>query len=137
MSFSIRRVDYLYATVKDQPGEAYKLLSQLAELGVNLLAFSAIPTGPMRTQLTLFPEHTPQFMDAARKAGFGLDGPHRALLAQGDDKLGALAEVHEKLYEANINIYASNGVSDGRGSYGYIIYVRPEEYEAAARALGL
>ncbi len=137
MSFSIRRVDYLYATVKDQPGEAYKLLSQLAALGVNLLAFSAIPTGPMRTQLTLFPEHTPQLMDAARKAGFSLDGPHRALLAQGDDKLGALAEVHEKLYEANINIYASNGVSDGRGSYGYIIYVRPEEYEAAAKALGV
>ncbi len=137
MSFHIRRVDYLYATVKDQPGEAYKLLSQLAELGVNLLAFSAIPTGPMRTQLTLFPEHTPQLMDAARKAGFSLDGPHRALLAQGDDKLGALAEVHEKLYEANINIYASSGVSDGRGSYGYIIYVRPEEYEAAAKALGL
>lgn len=137
MSFSIRRVDYLYATVKDQPGEAYKLLSQLAALGVNLLAFSAIPIGPMRTQLTLFPEHTPQLMEAARKAGFGLDGPHRALLVQGDDELGALADVHEKLYEANINIYASSGVSDGRGSYGYIIHVRPEEYEAAARALGL
>ncbi|MDZ7266199.1 MAG: hypothetical protein ONB48_02560 [candidate division KSB1 bacterium] len=137
MSFSIRRVDYFYATVKDQPGEAYKLLSQLAALGVNLLAFSAIPTGPMRTQLTLFPEHTPHLLEAARKAGFSLDGPHRALLVQGDDKLGALAEVHEKLYEANVNIYASSGVSDGRGSYGYVIYVRPEEYEAAAKALGL
>ncbi len=26
MAFNIRRVDYFYTTVKDQPGEAYRLL---------------------------------------------------------------------------------------------------------------
>jgi len=65
----------------------------------------------------------------------GLDGPHRALLVRGDDELGALASVHERLYEASVNVYASSGVADGRGSYGYIIHVRPEEYERAASAL--
>lgn len=58
MSFTIRPVDYFYTTIRDQPGEAYNLLSQLAGLGVNLLAFSGIPLGPMHTQLTLFPEDT-------------------------------------------------------------------------------
>jgi hypothetical protein len=29
------------------------------------------------------------------------------------------------------------GVADGRGSYGYVVYVRPEEEEKARRALGI
>jgi hypothetical protein len=135
MAFTIRRVDYFYAWVEDQPGEAYKLLSVLAEVGVNLLAFTAIPVGPMRTQLTIFPEDTLKMADAAKKANVALDGPHRALLVQGDDKLGVLADVHAKLFQAGVNVSASSGVTDGRGSYGYIIYIRPEQFDKAAEAL--
>lgn len=137
MAFNIRRADYFYAAVEDTPGAAYKLLSQLAELGINLLAFTAVPVGPMRTQLTLFPADTGKFKSAASNAKLELDGPHRALLAQGDDELGALADIHERLYEAGVNVYASSGVTDGKGSYGYVIYVRPEEYEQAVSALAV
>jgi prephenate dehydratase len=49
MAFNIRRVDYFYTTVKDEPGEAYKVLSMLANLGINLLAVTAVPFGPMNT----------------------------------------------------------------------------------------
>jgi hypothetical protein len=135
MSFNISRVNYFYTTVEDRPGEAYKLLSQLAELRVGLLAFTAVPVGVMRTQLTLFPEDTPGLQEAARKAGLDLDGPYAALLVQGDDELGAFAGVHAKLYQANVHVYASSGVSDGKGAYGYVIYVRPEDCERAAKAL--
>ena len=55
MAYTIRRLDYFYATVPDRPWEAHELLSQLAGLGVNLLALTAVPTGPESTQLTLFP----------------------------------------------------------------------------------
>ncbi|MDH3316530.1 MAG: ACT domain-containing protein [Gammaproteobacteria bacterium] len=135
MAFNIRRADYYYIMVKAEPEEGYKLLSDLAELGVNLLAFTAIPFGPMRSQLTLFPDDALKMEDAAKKAGIALDGPHPALLVQGDDQLGVLAKIHEKLYDANVHVFASSGVSDGRGGYGYVIYVRPEEYERAAAAL--
>ena len=137
MAFRIRRVEYFTATVQDQPGEAYKLLSQLADLGLNLLAFTAVPVGPLRAQLTLFPEDPRKMTSAARQAGLALDGPHPALLVQGDDELGALARIHGKIFEANVNVYASTGVADGRGSFGYVIYVRPEDYERAAEALGV
>ncbi|HSB29616.1 MAG TPA: hypothetical protein VLE19_17245 [Pyrinomonadaceae bacterium] len=137
MAFSIRRVDYFYATVKDEPGEAYKLLSLLASLGINLLAVTAIPYGPMNTQLTLFPEDTGKLRSEALKAGLKLEGPQPAILIQGDDKLGALVEVHMKLYDANVNVYASSGVSNGKGSYGYIIYVRPDDFQRAVTALGV
>lgn len=135
MAVSIRRVDYFYARVSDEPGEGYKLLSNLAELGINLLAFAAIPVGPSRTQLTLFPEDDRALVDAARHANLELDGPHPALLIQGDDELGALAAVHEKLYQANVNAYAASGVTDGSGSFGYVLYLRPDDVERASAAL--
>lgn len=135
MSFKIRKVDYFYCSVVDQPGEAYKLLTQLEQSGINLLAFTAIPVGPNRTQLTLFPDTPDKLVADAKRAGLSLDGPHPAILVQGDDELGALAEIHQLLYRANVNVYASNGVTDNRGCFGYLLYVRPEEYERAAAAL--
>lgn len=135
MAYRIRRVEYFHATVVDQPGEAFKVLSTLAGLGVNLLAFTAVPVGPDSTQLTLFPEDPGKMRSEAQKAGMALDGPHRALLVQGDDELGALAIVHERIYRSNVNVYASSAIADGFGKYGHLIYVRPEDYERAARAL--
>ncbi|HKZ77229.1 MAG TPA: hypothetical protein VJ124_02820 [Pyrinomonadaceae bacterium] len=137
MAFKIRRVDYFYTSVIDQPGQAYKLLSFLANMGINLLAFTAVPFGPMNTQLTIFPEDTGKLRSEAQKSGLKLEGPQAALLVQGDDELGALAEVHMKLYEANVNVFASSGVADGKGSYGYVIYVKPDDYQRAVAALKL
>src|SRR5215207_8085347 len=50
MAFAIRSVEYYYANVRDELGAAYRVLSQLAELGVNLLAFTAVPSGPSLAQ---------------------------------------------------------------------------------------
>ena len=135
MAHTIRRVDYFYTTVQDQPGQAHDLLTQLARLGVNLFALTAVPMGPDATQMTIFPQDSNALKHAAERAGLRLDGPHRALLVQGDDELGALAGVLARLAEADVNVYASYAVADGHGHYGDIIYVRPEHYDRAAKAL--
>lgn len=135
MATSIRSVDYFYTTVRDRPGEGFQLLSQLAEMGVELLAFSAIPLGPLHTQLTVFPTDSGKLIREGGRAGLELDGPHPALLAQGDDVLGALAGIYERLAAARVNVFASTGVTDGRGGFGQIFYVRPEEYDRACAAL--
>jgi hypothetical protein len=138
MAYTIRRAEYFYTTVNDEPGDRYQLLTHLAGLGINLLAFTGMPLGPTRTQLTLFPEDPALMIEAARKAGLALDGPHTALLVQGDDELGAFARIHARLHEAQVNVYASSGVvGESRGTFGYILYVRPEDYARAVQALGL
>ena len=137
MAYTIRRVEYYYATVRDELGAASHVLSALAERGVNLLAFTAVPSGPAVAQLTLFPEDPRRLAVEAHAAGLVLDGPHHALLVQGDDELGAFAGVHERLADGGVDIYASSGVTDGRGAFGYVVYVREEQYEKAARALGI
>lgn len=135
MAYSIRRVDYFYTTVQDKPGQAYELLIQLAKLGVNLLGLSAIPMGPDATQLTIFPDDTNALTSAALRANIPLNGPHRALLVQGDDEMGALAGVFARLAETEVNVYASYAVADGKGQYGDILFVRPEDYDRAVKAL--
>jgi len=137
MAFTIRRVQYYYANVRDELGAAYRVLSQLADLGVDLLAFTAVPSGPARAQFALFPADPNKLVAEARAAQLPLDGPYHALLVQGDDELGALASVHERLFEVGVDIYASAGVTDGRGSFGYVVYVREDQFERAAATLGL
>ena len=137
MACNISRVEYFNTTIKDRPGEAYKFLSQLALLRINLLAFNATPIGPNDTQLTIFPE-TPKFMkNEASRAGLFMEGPHPALLVQCDDRLGALADIHLKIYKADVNVESANGVTDGRGAFGYVIHIKPENFEKAAAALGI
>ena len=137
MATTVRSVDYFYTTVRDEPGEGYKLLSRLAGMGIGLIAFTAVPMGPLHTQLTIFPQDPGKLMSEGRRAGLELDGPHPALLAQGDDVLGALAGIYERLATAGVNVYASTGVTDNQGGFGQILYVRPEDFNRALEALQL
>ena len=137
MAYSIRRVEYYHANVRDDLGSASRVLHQVAGLGVNLLAFAAVPSGPDLAQLTLFPEDPGKLIAEARAAHLQLDGPYHALLVQGDDELGVLARVHERLVGAGVDVYASTGVTDGHGSFGYLVYLREDQFERAASTLGL
>ena len=137
MAISARRIDYFYVNARDDVGASYRLLSALAERGVSLLAFTAVPSGADRTQFAIFPEDSTLLVAEAQAAQIPLEGPHPAFLVQGDDELGGLARVHQRLFESGVDVYASTGVSDGRGSFGYVIYVREDQFEHAAGALGL
>jgi len=135
MAWRARRVEYFHATVNGDPDEAFGLLDRLAEQGVNLLALNTVPMGPNSTQMTLFPEDPLKLQSFAKNAGLPLIGPHPALLVQGDDELGALTRIHALLHRANVDVFASSAVTDGKGYYGYVLYVRAEEAEKAAAAL--
>ena len=137
MAFTIRRVTYYYANVRDELGAAYRVLSLLAERGVDLLAFTAVPSGPSLAQFSLFPADANKLVAEARSANLPLDGPYHALLVLGDDELGTLADVHRHLVDAGVDIYASSGVTDARGTFGYVVYVREDQFEKAADVLGV
>lgn len=135
MAHTIRRVEYFYTSVNDRPGEALRFLAALADLGVNLVAFTAIPNGMHQTQLTIFPADAQRLVDQSARVGFAVDGPYPALLVQGEDVPGALVGIHERLHDAGVNVFAATAVSGGRGSFGYVIHVRPADFERAADVL--
>jgi len=55
----------------------------------------------------LFPEDVSLLTDVAKRASLILTGPQGAFWVQGDDKLGAFADIHRMLADAHINVYAS------------------------------
>jgi hypothetical protein len=135
MALTVRTVEYFYARVDNDPDKTYALLAQLAAEEISLLAFSAVPFGANHLELTLAPDRSASLLQAAGKLGWNLTGPQHAVLVQGDDHLGALADIHKCLSEAGVRIYASAGVTDGAGHYGYLIYFSEDDHLEAARAL--
>jgi hypothetical protein len=135
MATEVRRVEYFYCNVHDRPGEGARLLSALADAGVNLLAFNAIPMGLAQTQMVLFPEQPDLLVRAAEDEGFDLDGPHAALMIRGDDEIGALAVLHRRLADTGINVSASVGVTDGRGGFSAVVYLNAHDADRAEHAL--
>ena len=132
---SVKNVDYYYTIVADRPGEARKLLEFLSERTVNLLALTAFPIGEGKSQIDLIPDDPEVLKDAAADANISLVGPKKAFLLQGEDRIGALYDVHLKLSNAGINIYACNGVVDGKGRFGYVIWVAPDDFDEASKVL--
>jgi hypothetical protein len=139
MALTVRSVEYFYANVANDSDKAYALLTELAEEEITLLAFSAVPfgdrTADRNMELTLFPDRTDSLLKAAAKFGWTLRGPQHAVLIQGDDHLTALADIHSCLNEAGVKIFASTGVTDGAGRFGYVIYFSEGDHLEAERAL--
>lgn len=135
MSDHIRMVDYYYALAPDRPGEGARLLGILREAGVNLLAFSGFPSA-RKSQIDFVPEDPTAFLAAARAAGIKLRRPKKVFLIDGDDRVGAIAELLGRLGGAKINVTAVDAVCAGGGRYGAILWVKPRDVKRAAAALG-
>lgn len=135
MADTVQRVQYFYTEVPDKPGEGAKALSVLKEAGVNLLAFSGFPKG-RRAQMDFIPTDQTAFKAAARKAKLKLVGPKTGFLIQGEDRVGAVAELMTRLADAGINVTAVDAVAAGTGRYGAILWVKPRDVNKAAKALG-
>jgi hypothetical protein len=135
MADTVRLIEYFYVTAPDKPGEGARALKTLKDAGVNLLAFSGFPQG-RRAQLDFVPADPAAFKEAAKKAKWKIVGPKRGFLVQGDDRVGAGADLLERLAAAKINVTAIDAVSVGDGRYGAIFWVAPRDVKKAASLLG-
>ena len=135
MAETVRLVDYYSMEVSDKPGAALLILERLCEAGVYLLTFSGFPKG-RRAQLDFVPANTPAFKTIARKAGWKLAGPQKGFLIYGDDRLGVVAELLEKLTKAKINVTATQAIIAGADRFGMILWVKSRDVRRASKALG-
>lgn len=134
MAETIRLIDYYYIQVAHKAGEAAKALRALKDAGVNLVAFSGFPEG-RKGQLDFIPADAASFKSAAKANKWKVVGPKKGFLIQGDDRVGAIADIVGKLADANINITALDAIcADGR--YGCLCWVAPRDVKKAAQVLG-
>jgi hypothetical protein len=136
MAETIRKVDYFYIKAPNKPGEGARVLGAFRDEGVNFLAFSGFPEGE-GAQIDFVPEETPKFEAAAKKAGLRLSPKKTGFLAQGEDRVGAIADIMGKLAGVQINITAIDAICAGEGRYGAIFWVKPNDVSKAAQTLGI
>ena len=137
MANTIRPIDYCYVTVDDSPGEALRILTGLKEAGVNLLACCGFPVEAGKAQIDLVPEDPERFRQTAENLGLQVSNLKRAFLIQGEDRVGAAAEILNTLSGQGINVVGSQAVSAGSGRWGMILWVKPDDYGRASQALGV
>jgi predicted amino acid-binding ACT domain protein len=136
MKDQVFAVEYFAVTADDRPGAGADLGAKLGQEGINLLALSAFPVGPGKTQVDIVPENPEKLTKAAKKLGLTLGAPKVAFLVQGTDRAGATGEVLARLGNARINVRAALSVGGGGNRYGGLIWVEQDDIEAATRALG-
>lgn len=137
MADAIRRADYFTLEVDDRPGEGVRVLGKLREAKVNLVSFTAFPAGGGKAQLTLVPEKADAFLAAAKGAGLTPSARKECFLVQGGDRLGAVYDVLKRLADAKVNCTAANACSAGSGTYAMVLFTKPGDMGAAAKALGI
>jgi hypothetical protein len=135
MAESVRIADYFYVMVPDKPGEGARILGELKSAGVNLVAYSGFPSG-RGAQLDVVPIDSAAFTAVAKRNKWKVKGPKRAFLIEGDDRLGACADVLGRLAAAKINVTAMDAVAAGDGRYGAIVWVKARDVKKAASVLG-
>lgn len=135
MAYRIHKADYFSMQVSNRVGEGMRLLKGLRDNGVNLLAFTGFPNG-RKAQVDFVPENTAALRRAAKKMKLNLGKKKTVFLLQGDNRVGALAGVLEKLAAARISMTAMDAVCAGQGRYGAIFWVKAKVVAKAARAVG-
>lgn len=136
MPDTVRKLDYYYITAPDKPGEGAKLFGALRDAGVNLLAIHAFPSA-RRSQIDVVPADAVAFLAAARSAGLKVSKPKTVFLIEGDDRVGAIAQMLSRLGSAGINVTATSAVRTGQGRYGGLLWVKPRDVRKAAETLGV
>ena len=136
MADRVKKVNYCYIKVPNRAGHGEKILGQLREEGVDLLAYSGFPIGRRKSQLDFVLDDMSEFRRVARKSGWRVSRVKKGFLITGSDRTGAVHRHLSKLATAKINVTAADAVAAGKGRYGMILWVSPAAYRRAARVLG-
>jgi hypothetical protein len=84
----------------------------------------------------MVPEKMSELRRVARRNDWRLSKAKKGFLIYGRDRLGAMHRHIHKLAKAKINVTAADAVMAGAGRYGMILWVKPKDYNRAARVLG-
>ncbi len=134
MAYKARKVDYFAMTIADKPGVAAEILEVLRRARVNLLGFTGFPRGS-RGQIDFIPDDSAAFKAVARAAKWELHKRKTGFLIQGNDRPGAVESLLSRLAGAGINVTAIDAVCAGKGRYGALLWVDPQDVRRAATAL--
>ena len=135
MADRVRKVNYCYAKVSNRAGQGVKMLEDLRDAGIDMVAFSGFPIGRGKAQLDFVTADIAGLRRLAKKKNWRLSKMKKGFLIQGQDREGAVLRQINKLAENKISVTAADAVTAGKGRYGMILWVKSKDYARAARKL--
>jgi hypothetical protein len=106
MADSVRKVQYAYVMVPNRPGQGARMLLELKNAGVDLVAYSGFP-GKKGSQIDLVTPDLTGLKRVARQNGWKLSKTKKGFLVQGADRIGAVHRHLAKLAQKKINVVAA------------------------------
>jgi len=131
---TVRQVTHFTLEIEDAVGSGARVLESLR--GVNLIAVWGYSMGSGKATLEIAPEDGDAFVAAAKAANIAVGAQSTVLYLTGDDRPGTIADSLGKLAAVGISVGAAQGIADGGGHFGAIIYVAAGDVAKEASALG-
>jgi len=135
MADSVRSLAHFTIDIANEVGAGAKVLDQLRDNDVNLIAVWGYATGSGKAKLEIIPDDADGFTAAAKSLGIAHGDPVTVFYQTGLDRVGALAEALDKLAAAGVGLDAVQAVSDGKGDFGAVFYVGAGDIQRAGTAL--
>ncbi|MBI4428746.1 MAG: hypothetical protein HY562_06470 [Ignavibacteriales bacterium] len=128
------RTTYFKANLEDKPGALLAVLKELKAKNLGLSGLWGFSTSEGKAELYVTAKN-PDKIRAAWKSSGILAEEGTGFWVKGTDKTGALLGVLEAIARAGVNIIAIDAVAVS-GKFGSFVWVKPEDVERAAKALG-
>lgn len=129
-----QRATYFKANLEDKPGALLTVLKELKSKNLGLSGLWGYSTSEGKAELYVVTKNPDKIRNAWKASGF-LAEEGTGFWVKGTDKTGALLGTLEGLADSGVNIIAIDAVAVG-GKFGSFVWVKPEDVERAARALG-
>jgi len=131
----VARLEYYSVIVPNKPGAGAHLLGAFKEAGVNFVGIWGYPMGKTKARIDLVAEDPALLKKAAKQLKIDLGKKRTAFHITGDEHLGAVAEILDKLAAKEINVYAVQALCAGNGRFGALVEVDEDGLRKATRAL--
>lgn len=135
MADSVRSLAHFTIDIANEVGAGAKVLDQLRDNDVNLIAVWGYSTVSGKAKLEIVPDDPDGFAAAAKALGIAHSEAVTVFFHTGADRVGALADVLDKLAAAGVGLDAVQAVSDGKGEFGAVVFVAATDIQRAATAL--
>ncbi len=135
MAAKIKRIKTLDVTLAPEAGALSRIFSAFREADVNVIACWGYEMGP-KEALAHFHVTDATAAQAVLKKMSHKVAMTDAAWVEGDDKVGAYAEVLAKLAKAEVNITATDAFSIGN-RFASVLFCEAEDYTKLCKALSI
>ena len=130
----VNRVTYFMANLEDKPGELLKIMQDLKGKKIGLKGLWGFGTHSGKAQLFVIAKKAEKLRDIWKASGL-LAEEGTGFLISGEDQTGAMIQSLKTLAAGGVNVHAVDAIAT-KGRFASFLWVKPEDVEKAAEALG-